>query len=119
MRYLLLVYTDEDMLPGLMTLEAFEEFEDLGRELASEGRLQMAAGLAPVSAATTVRVRGGRVLVTDGPFAETREQLGGFSLTLFDSEEAALAHAARIPTATAGCVEVRPVVDFGVDEPPP
>lgn len=112
MRYLLLVYTDEALLPGLMTPEAFQRFEVLGRELASEGRLEMTAGLAPVSSATTVRVRAGRTLVTDGPFAETREQLGGLSLALFDSEEAALAHAARVPTAVTGCVEVRPVLEF-------
>lgn len=112
MRYLLLVYTDEALLPGLMTPEAFDQFEALGRELAASGRLHMTAGLAPVSTATTVRVRGGQALVTDGPFAETREQLGGFSVAAFDSEEAALAHAARIPTAVAGCIEVRPVLEI-------
>lgn len=113
MRYLLLVYTEEALLPGLMTPEAFDQFEALGRELAASSRLRMTAGLAPVSSATTVRVRAGHALVSDGPFAETREQLGGFSVAEFDSEEVAIAHAARIPTAVAGCVEVRPTVDFG------
>ena len=113
MRYLLLVYTDESLLPGLMTPEAFERFDSLGRELAAEGRLQLVAGLGPVESATTVRVRDGEVLVTDGPFAETREQLGGFSLAVFDSPEAAVAHAGRVPTAVAGAVEVRPVLDLG------
>jgi len=112
MRYMLLVYTDEALLPGLMTPEAFDQFEALGRELAVSGRLRMTVGLAPVSTATTVRVRAGQALITDGPFAETREQLGGFSLAVFESEAEALAIAERVPTAVAGCVEVRPVVDF-------
>ena len=112
MRYVLLVYTDEALLPGLMTPEALEQFQALGRELAAQGRLQMTAGLAPVATATTVRLRDGQAIVTDGPFAETREQLGGFSLAIFDREEDALAMAARVPTAVAGCVELRPVVDF-------
>lgn len=112
MRYLMLVYTDEALLPGLMTPEAFAEFGELAREQAAAGRLRMTAGLAPVATATTVRVRDGEVVVTDGPFAETREQLGGFSLALFDSLDEALAMAARVPTAVAGSVEVRPVVDF-------
>jgi hypothetical protein len=109
MRYVLLVYTDESLLPELMTPEAFAQFEDLGRELSAQGRLALTVGLAPTSTATTVRVRDGEVLVTDGPFAETREQLGGLALATFDSPEAAVAHAARVPTAVAGCVEVRPV----------
>lgn len=113
MRYMLLVYTDDALLPGLMTPEAFQQFEALGRELAAAGRLQLTAGLAPASSATTVRVRGGQAIVTDGPFAETKEQLGGFSLAIYDREEDALAMAARVPTAVAGCVEVRPVVDLG------
>lgn len=113
MRYLLLVYTDEALLPGLMTPETSDQSEALRRELASEGRLQLTAGLAPVSSATTVRVRDGQALLTDGPFEETREQLGGFSLALFDSEEDALAVAGRIPAAVAGCVEVRPVLELG------
>ncbi len=112
MRYILLVYTDEALLPGLMTSEAVDQFMSLGRELSAEGRLEFTGGLAPSSMATTVRVRDGQVIVTDGPFAETREQLGGFSIATFDSEEEALAHAARVPTAVAGCVEVRPVLDM-------
>lgn len=111
-RYLLLVYTDEALLPGFMTPEVVEGFEVLGRELRAQGRLQMTGGLQFSSSATTVRVRDGQVLITDGPFAETREQLGGFSLARFDTIEDALAMAARVPTATIGSVEVRPVVDW-------
>ncbi|MDA0815673.1 MAG: YciI family protein [Chloroflexi bacterium] len=112
MRYVLLVYTDEALLPGLMTPETIGGFISLGRDLAEEGRLRLTVGLDSVETATTVRVRDGRVLITDGPFAETREQLGGLSIAFFDSEDDALAHAARIPTAVAGCVEVRPVLDI-------
>jgi len=111
-RYLLLVYTDERLLPQFMTPEVFEQFEELGRELYASGRLLMTGGLADTSSATTVRVRDGQVLVTDGPFAETHEQLGGFSLASYDSLEQAVAMAARVPTATVGCIEVRPVVEI-------
>ena len=115
MRYILLVYTDERLLPGLMTPAAVERFEALGRELRSAGALELTVGLAPTSTATTVRVRDGLVLVTDGPFAETREQLGGFLVASYTRAEDALAMAACVPTAAAGCVEVRPLLEF----PPP
>lgn len=111
MRYVLLVYTDEALLPELLADDAVAGFEALGRELAPEHRLQLVGGLAPTSAATTVRRSGGEVQVTDGPFAETREQLGGFSAATYDSLAEALAHAARVPTARAGCVEVRPLLE--------
>jgi hypothetical protein len=92
-----------------MTPEAYEQFDILGRELDSAGQLRLTGGLAATSTATTVRVRDGRAFVTDGPFAETREQLGGFSIAEFDSLEDALAMAARVPTASIGCVEVRAI----------
>ena len=107
MRYMLLVYTDERLLPEFMTPRVYEQFEALGRELRSSGRLRLTGGLAATSSATTVRVRDGQVLVTDGPFAETREQLGGFTLAEFGSIEDAIAMAARVPTAAIGCVELR------------
>lgn len=109
---MLLVYVDESLLPAFMTADVLEGFESLGRELATQGRLAMAGGLASVESATTVRVRDGEVLVTDGPFAETREQLGGFSVAVFDSLDDALAHAARVPTAAIGAVEVRPIMEM-------
>lgn len=111
MRYALLVYTNEALLPGLMTDDAVAAFVQLGREVAERGRQQLTVGLGPTSLATTVRVRAGQVLITDGPFAETHEQLGGLSITAFATAEEALAHAARVPTAVAGSVEVRPVVE--------
>lgn len=112
MRYLLLVYTDERLLPEFMTPEVFGEFDALGRELRAAGRLELVGGLAATGSATTVRVRDGRVLVTDGPFAETREQLGGFTLAEFASLADAVSMAARVPTAAIGSVEVRPVLEF-------
>lgn len=113
---MLLVYADESLLPGFMTPDVMERFEALGRELSTQGRLSMTGGLASVESATTVRVRDGEVVVTDGPYAETREQLGGFSVAVFDTFDEAVAHAARVPTAAIGSVEVRPVVEF---ESPP
>jgi len=114
-RYVLLVYTDERLLPVFMTPEVFEQFDGLGRELQVAGRLRLVGGLAGSSAATTVRVRDGEVFVTDGPFAETREQLGGFTVAEFDSPEDAVAMAARVPTAAIGSVEVRPLLEFTAD----
>jgi hypothetical protein len=114
-RYLLLVYTDERLLPEFMTPEVFEQFEALGREMYAAGRLVMTGGLAGTESATTVRVRDGQVLVTDGPFAETREQLGGFTVAEFDSLEEAIAMAARVPTATIGSMELRPILEFEAD----
>lgn len=108
---MLLVYADESLLPGFMTADTMGRFEALGRELAARGRLAIAGGLASVTSATTVCVRDGDVIVMDGPFAETREQLGGFSVAVFDTQADALAHAARVPTAEIGAVEVRPVME--------
>jgi len=111
-RYVLLVYADESLLPGFMTADVIGGFEALGRELATRGRLVTMGGLASITSATTVRVRDGEVLVSDGPFAETREQLGGFSVAGFDSLDDACAHALRVPTATIGAVEIRPIMEI-------
>ena len=87
------------------------EYRALSVELGSKGKLVGGHQLAPVATATTVRVRDGKVLSTDGPFAETREQLGGFYLIEADNLDEALAYAARVPAARMkGSVEVRPVV---------
>ena len=75
-------------------------------------RLQASEALQPVSTATTVQVKEGKTMVTDGPFAETKEQLGGFYLIEAPDLDGALAWAAKIPGALHGRVEVRPVVDF-------
>jgi hypothetical protein len=114
MKYLLLIYEKEGDWTGLPREEQeklMAEYRGLSAELAAKGKLVGGHQLAPVATATTVRVRGGKVLSTDGPFAETREQLGGFYLIEADNLDEALAWAARIPAARlTGSVEVRPVV---------
>ena len=112
MRYLLMIYTDEKA-------EAAKSEADMGALLGEynaytaavtkAGKFQAGEALQPTSTSTSVRVRGGKKLVTDGPFAETKEQLGGFYLIDVRDLDEALAWAARIPTARIGCVEVRPV----------
>lgn len=118
MRYALLIYADEPAVTALMDEQAVGEFVALGRELRARGGLEAVARLDEVATATTVRLRGGKVLVTDGPFAETKEQFGGLSIAHFDSREAAVAHAARIPTARVGAIEVRPVMEWPPDADP-
>lgn len=117
MKYLCLVYGDEqrlDEIPDTECLACDAAMRESGHCLASEA-------LQPVSTATTVRVRNGRVTVTDGPFAETREQLAGFYLVEARDLNEALQLAAKIPPARVGSVEVRPVrpirADNGVPEP--
>jgi hypothetical protein len=105
MKYLCLVYSEEAKLQGFPDEEcvAFDEgLRGTRACLASEA-------LQPVHTATTVRVRNGVVSATDGPFAETKEQLAGFYLIEAADLDAALAIAARIPPATVGCIEVRPI----------
>jgi hypothetical protein len=113
MRYLLTIYADEtiwtDASPEQITatMEAYTAFgEEAGDRIVSCDALE------PTDTATTVRVRDGEPLLTDGPFAETKEQLGGFYLVECDDLDEALALAAGIPDAATGCVEVRPVMDY-------
>jgi hypothetical protein len=113
MRYAFLVYTDERLLPQLLTSEMSRQYGALRRELMSGGQLRIIARLATTDAATTVRVRDGQILITDGPFAETREQLGGFLVAEFGSHEEATDVASRVPRVAVGCVEVRPVAAIG------
>lgn len=122
MRYALLIHADEAAVAAWMDAAVVAEFVALGRELERRGAAEMVGRLAGPETATTVRVRDGRVLVTDGPFAEAKELLGGFSIARFDSRAAAVAHAARIPTARIGGVEVRPLAALPappVDPVPP
>ncbi len=110
-KYLLLIYTDETALPA--TPEAFakmaEEYGAYTDAIAAQGILRHGEALQPTAAATSVRVRDGRTLITDGPFAETKEALGGFYLVECDDLDAALQAAAGIPGARFGTVEVRPI----------
>jgi hypothetical protein len=114
MRYLLLVHLDE---AGFRKLSAEEnerlvgECAAFGEELQKEGIMVAADRLRPTATARTVRVRNGQALTTDGPFAETKEQLGGFYMIDVNTFEEALQWAARVPPAKYGSIEVRPVWD--------
>ena len=115
MRYLCLVYADERVLNSLPQPEVdalIDEMLASNRALAASGQLVLAEALEQVEAATTVRVRNGRLSVTDGPFAETHEQLGGFVLIEARDLNQAIQIAGRIPGARLGSVEVRPVIDL-------
>ena len=112
MRYMLLVYLDEQALNETEREECYVESTQLTHELNARGNYVAAAPLHPVSTATSVRVRDGKRLVTDGPFAETREQLGGYFLIDAQDLDEALGIAARIPGARKGTIEVRPVIEL-------
>ena len=110
MKYMLLIYVDEQALDETEREECYRESVQLAHQINSAGQYLAAAPLHPTSTATSVRVREGKRLVTDGPFAETREQLGGYFLIDARDLDEAIAIAARIPMARRGTVEVRPVV---------
>jgi hypothetical protein len=105
MKYLCLVYLERDKFTAVPDRECF----DCGDELRKKGLLLSAEPLFGGETAKTVRVRNGRVAITDGPFAETKEQLAGFYLIDAENEDAALQIASKIPPARAGSIEVRPV----------
>lgn len=113
MQYLLLIYgaeSDWDKLSEPETQKVYTQYRELIQELTQSGNFLGGHQLQPVSAATTVRMRSGKKGITDGPFAETREQLGGYFLVEAKNLDEAIAIAARIPSAQAGSIEVRPVV---------
>ncbi|CAI4029759.1 YciI family protein [Nitrospira tepida] len=112
MKYLLLIYGDELALSETERQDCYAESMQLARDLHSNGQYLGANPLHPTAMATTVRVRDGKRLVTDGPFAETREQLGGYFLIEAKDLDEAIAVAARIPMARKGTVEVRPVIEI-------
>jgi hypothetical protein len=109
---MLLIYLDEEALSDVEREQCYEESTQLAHEMKSAGQYLEAAPLYPTSTATSVRVREGKRLVTDGPFAETREQLGGYFLIEARDLAAARPAAERIPMARRGTVEVRPVIDL-------
>lgn len=112
MKYMLLIYLDEQALSESERERCYQESTQLTHELAANGQYIAAAPLHPTPTATSVRVRDGKRLVTDGPFAETREQLGGYFLVDAKDLDEALGIAARIPGARRGTVEVRPVMEI-------
>jgi hypothetical protein len=112
MKYLLLIYGDERALADDERQRCYGESTRLMHELQANGQFLATAPLHDTPTAASVRVRGGKRFVTDGPFAETHEQLGGFFLVDVRDREEALDIAARIPGAARGTVEVRPVVEL-------
>ena len=113
MRYMMLVYLDEQALSEPQREQCYVDSTQLTHELAAKGQFVSAAPLYPVATATSVRVRDQRRLVTDGPFAETREQLGGFFMVEAKDLDEAIAIAERIPGAKVGTIEIRPVIELG------
>jgi hypothetical protein len=115
MKYLLSIYTDEsrwDSATPEDIQETMSAYDAFGREAHERGAYLAGEGLQPTSTATTVRVRNGERLITDGPFAETKEQLGGFYLLECKDLDEAIELAAKIPGAKSGSIEVRPVMDY-------
>ena len=108
MKYLLLMYANESDAPA-QTTEAYQAWAALGKELEAAGVLVANNGLSSVKNATTVRVRNGKTMTTDGPFAETHEQLGGYYLLDCKDLDEASHWAAKIPTAKYGSIEIRPM----------
>jgi hypothetical protein len=109
---MLLIYGDEQALDETEREQCYQESAQLAHQINSAGQYLAAAPLHPTSTATSVRIREGKRLVTDGPFAETREQLGGYFLIDASDLDEAIAIAARIPMARLGTVEIRPVIQI-------
>jgi hypothetical protein len=112
MKYILLIYTDENSYTDGERQQCYVESTELTHDLNARGQYLAANPLQSVTTATSVRVRNGKRLVTDGPFAETREQLGGYFLVEATDLNEAIAIASRIPGARKGTVEVRPVFEL-------
>jgi hypothetical protein len=109
---MLLIYLDENILNEEERQACYVESAELARDLHSEGRFLATAPLHPTTTATTVQVRDDKPIVTDGPFAETREQLGGYFLINAANLDEAIRVAERIPGARVGRVEIRPVLEI-------
>ena len=115
MQYLLMIYQSEaeaGKIDAATSQKIIEEYGAFTQSIIQSGNFKAGDALQPTSTATTVRVRNGKTLTTDGPFAETLEQLGGYYLIEAKDLDAALAIAARIPDARSGSIEVRPIMVF-------
>jgi hypothetical protein len=111
MKYILLIYSDENAWTERERKHCYAESLQLTQELQANGQYLGASPLQSIATATSVRVRDGKKLVTDGPFAETHEQLGGYFLIDAQDLDDAIAIAVRIPGASKGTVEIRPIVE--------
>jgi hypothetical protein len=115
MKYLCLIYDEEKKLAGMPKSEAdafMGEYFAFTEGIRKSGHYVAGEALQPIQTATTIRIRNGRASTTDGPFAETKEQLGGFYLIEARDLNDAIQVASKIPSARTGSIEVRPVVDF-------
>jgi len=113
MQYMLLIYDEENQWARMTEAErgkVGEEYMEFTRSIIQSGNFKAGDALEPTAKATTVRVRNAKRLTTDGPFAETKEQLGGYYLVEAKDLDEALAIAARIPSAKVGSIEVRPIM---------
>ena len=116
MRYMMLIYDNEAIIESQTEAEqqaVFGDYMKFTQEARQAGVMEAGDPLMPTSSATTVRVKNGKRLTTDGPFAETKEQLGGYYILNCKSLDEALAYAAKIPAAKYGCIEVRPIMELG------
>jgi hypothetical protein len=111
-KYMLLIYADEKAWTEAERQQCYGESTQLAHTLKANGQFLATSPLQPVSTATTVQVRNGKRLVTDGPFAETREQLGGFFMVDAKNLDEAIDIAGRIPGARKGTVEIRPALEI-------
>jgi hypothetical protein len=112
MQYMLLIYSNEADWYGMKAEEmqkAYGDYMKFTKELIDSGAMRNASQLKPINTATTVRVRNGKVMTTDGPFAETKEQLGGYYLIDVPNLDEAINWASKIPSVFTGSVEVRPL----------
>jgi len=112
MQYMLLIYLDENSLSEAERSDCYEKSAAFARQLHGTKQYVSAAPLHPTSTATSVRTREGKRLITDGPFAETREQLGGYFIINADNLDQAIEIAGQIPAGRWGTVEIRPVMDI-------
>jgi hypothetical protein len=118
MRYLCLIYENEtawEALPPAESEAIMNEYFQFTDDIRKNGKYVAGEALQPTASATTVRVRNGKVSTTDGPFAETKEQLGGFYLIEATDLNDAIQVASRIPSARLGSIEIRPVIDFSAE----
>jgi hypothetical protein len=113
MQYMLLIYGDEKdwmAMPEAKMKEMYAAYGAFTKELMDSGAMKAGSELAPIANASTVRVRNGKTVTTDGPFAETKEQLGGYYVIDVPDLDAAIKWAAKIPSAPFGAIEIRPLV---------
>ncbi len=118
MKYLCLIYDDENVVNAMSKTDGdafLGEYMSFTDEIRAAGQLVIGEALQPVQTATTIRTRNGKMTTTDGPFAETKEQLGGFYLVEAKDLNEAIQIAAKIPSVRIGSIEVRPIVDFGME----